>query len=146
MVREEQASWPWFSPDSFSVKNLLTRSQKEIFAKNYWLAPDRKKKAEFVLSLGCPRSVNKVELVNTHNGAARDRATKTFKVLTSMSGAKKDWHQVFTKTLEDSRKQTDPLPLQTFRFTDRAAKFVKFQLISKYGYGGGLQYFAIKGF
>ena len=93
-----------------------------------------------------PRSVNRVELVNTHNGRLRDRATKKFKVMTSMTGAKEDWHHVFTQTLEDSRKQADPLPLQTFRFPDRAAKFVKFRMISKYGSGGGLQYFAIKGY
>ena len=47
--------------------------------------------------------------------------------------------------LEDSRRQSDPLPLQVIgldvgRVT---AMFVKFELVSWWGYGGGLQYFDI---
>ena len=48
------------------------------------------------------------------------------------------------ETLEDSRQQSDPLPLQTFNFDPVTARFAKFKLLSYWGNGGGLQYFTIK--
>ena len=47
--------------------------------------------------------------------------------------------------LEDSRRQTDPLPLQTIALDTGmvTAQFVKFELVSWWGNGGGLQYFHI---
>ena len=54
------------------------------------------------------------------------------------------WQQVLDETLEDSREQSDPLPLQTFNFNPVTARFAKFKLISYWGDGGGLQYFTIK--
>ena len=53
------------------------------------------------------------------------------------------WEMVFQKTLDDSRKQTDPLPLLGFPIPSSQARFVKFELMSYYGHGGGLQYFNI---
>ena len=53
--------------------------------------------------------------------------------------------EVVHQILEDSRQQTDPLPVQTFSFPERKTKLVQFKTISYYGaYGGGLQYFAVK--
>ena len=54
------------------------------------------------------------------------------------------WQQVLDETLEDSRSQNDPLPLQTFNFDPKTAKYAKFKLLSYWGNGGGLQYFKIK--
>ena len=54
------------------------------------------------------------------------------------------WVQILDRTLEDSRTQNDPLPLQTFNFNSVSAKYVKFKLISYWGKGGGLQYFNLK--
>ena len=56
------------------------------------------------------------------------------------------WKQVLDKTLEDSRNQNDPLPLQAFNFNSVTARYVKFKLLSYWGYGGGLQYFNVKKF
>ena len=53
------------------------------------------------------------------------------------------WEMVLQKTLDDSRKQTDPLPLLGFPIPSSQARFVKFELVSYYGNGGGLQYFNI---
>ena len=50
---------------------------------------------------------------------------------------------VLQTTLDDSRKQTDPLPLLEFSITSSQGRFVKFELVSYYGNGGGLQYFNI---
>ena len=54
------------------------------------------------------------------------------------------WKQVLDGTLDDSRQQNDPLPLQTFNFDPETARFAKFKLLSYWGSGGGLQYFKIK--
>ena len=143
MVRED--SYPSY-PDrglTFSVRNLLTNA-REIFGKNYWLAPDNQEMAEFVLDLGSEKTVSMVELVNTHNGFARDRSMMEFKVFLSSDSPDGPWEEVVHQTLEDSRQQPDPLPFQTFTFLERTAKFVKFNQISYYGYGGGLQYFTVK--
>ena len=142
MVRED--SYPSY-PDrglTFSVRNLLTNA-REIFGKNYWLAPDKQESAEFVLDLGSEKTVSMVELVNTHNGYHRDRSMKEFKVFLSSDSSDGPWEEVVHQTLEDSRQQADPLPLQTFPFTERTARFVKFNQISYYGNGGGLQYFTV---
>merc|ERR1711936_387944 len=140
VVRED--SYPSY-PDrglTFSVRNLLTNA-REIFGKNYWLAPDKQESAEFVLDLGYEKTVNMVELVNTHNGYHRDRSMKEFKVFLSIDSSDGPWEEVLHQTLEDSRQQADPLPHQTFPFSARTAKFIKFNQISYYGLGGGLQYF-----
>ena len=45
--------------------------------------------------------------------------------------------------LEDPRSQAAPLPLHTFSFPLTEARYIRFLLLSWYGYGsGGLQYFA----
>ena len=68
---------------------------------------------------------------------------KEFKVFLSDS-SQGPWEEVVHQTLEDSRQQADPLPVQTFPFSQRAAKFIEFKQISYYGYGGGLQYFTLR--
>ena len=49
------------------------------------------------------------------------------------------------ETLEDSRQQKDPLPLQEFPFPSQIGRYVKLEVVSYYGLGGGLQYFNIIG-
>ena len=53
------------------------------------------------------------------------------------------WKMILQKTLDDSRKHTDPLPQQEFSIPSSQGRFVKFELVSYYGNGGGLQYFNI---
>ena len=48
-------------------------------------------------------------------------------------------------TLEDSRQQVDPLPLQFIDFPAAVTgQFIKFELLEWYGNGGGLQFFDIQ--
>ena len=55
------------------------------------------------------------------------------------------WEEVFQKAdLIDSRHQGDPLPLKSYNFCAINTRYVKFQLTSWYGSGGGLQYFNAK--
>ena len=147
VVRGDYGIWTdhGYSEDNWAVAKLLTNAPLEIWGENanYWKAPCGQNRAEFVLDLGCKMTVNLVELVNTHNGECRDRSMKEFKVFLSDSSVG-PWEEVVHQTLEDSRQQADPLPVQTFPFSERTAKFVKFNQISYYGSGGGLQYFAVK--
>merc|ERR1719510_2513211 len=146
VVRGDHGTWTHHGhpEDTWAVASLLTKAPQEIHGENsnYWKAPDGQNRAEFVLDLGCKMTVNLVELVNTHNGHCRDRSMKEFKVFLSDS-SEGPWEQVVHQTLEDSRQQEDPLPVQKFSFSERAAQFVKFNQISYYGHGGGLQYFAV---
>ena len=50
---------------------------------------------------------------------------------------------VLQKTLDDSRQQTDPLPEKEFSIPPTQGRFVKFELVSYYGHGGGLHSFNI---
>ena len=143
VVREEYYIEQTSSVVDYSVSQLLTNSPWETYGENYWLAPVGQKSVEFVLDLGCSKQVNMVELVNTHNGFRMNRGTKEFKVFVSES-SEGPWELVVHQTLEDSRYQSDRLPLQTFPFHDLKVRFVKFNQISFHGDGGGLQYFGIK--
>ena len=64
----------------FKVEYALHHAKKEEFGKNYWLSPNQKAGAEFILDMGCEDLFNTVELVNTHNNGAKDRSTKKFQV------------------------------------------------------------------
>ena len=47
-------------------------------------------------------------------------------------------------SLEDSRQQSDPLPVQQIDLQSEAdGQFLKFELLEWYGTGGGLQFFDI---
>ena len=111
---------------------------------NYWLTEEEKKGEEqgFSMDLGCVKTVQGVRLRNTHNGGHRDRSTKKFRLLGSLSN-NGTWNELLIADLEDSRHQNPP-PLQTKTFANSAAvRFVKFELLDYWGNGGGLQYFAV---
>ena len=62
----------------------------------------------------------------------------------SVESADGPWKEVLhVKWLEDSRQQKDPLPLQEFPFLAQAGRYVKVEVVSYYGLGGGLQFFDI---
>ena len=55
------------------------------------------------------------------------------------------WTSVLETSLDDSRQQQDPLPLQVLHLQRSVqAKFIKFDLLEWYGHGGGLQYLDIE--
>ena len=54
------------------------------------------------------------------------------------------WTEALDKELDDSRKEKDPLQVQNFYFDRKViGQFVKVQLVTWYGLGGGFQYFDI---
>ena len=125
----------------FPVKHIFT---KEVIGRNYWITP-RNKGGSFILDLGCDTNINMVELVNTKNAHYKNMGTRRFRMFVSSKDENGPWEEVLDKTLEDPRKQTEPLPVQKFRFTDILSKYVRFQVLTWWGLGGGLQYFRVAG-
>ena len=134
-------TWDGQPADTWGVHQLLTWSKTEVFAKNYWLAPDKKTGGQFILSLGNLVTVSNIFLVNTHNGGCKDRATRGFKVFLGpkVSGP---WKQVLQGELKDSRN-VEHVPPEKFGINPTPARYVKFELLSYWGLGGGLQFFAV---
>ena len=62
----------------------------------------------------------------------------------SSTNKKGPWKEILDETLVDSRNQPNPVDLQSFSFEAVTAGFVKFEVLSWYGIGGGLQYFNIE--
>ena len=113
----------------YEVSRLLTRSlAKEEDSKNYWLPPEGAvgEAADFVLKLDENSEVDKIKLVNTHNGAARDRSTKGFKVYLSNDGQEGPWTEVLQDTLEDSTQDDQPRLHEFGISSPTKAKYVKF--------------------
>ena len=55
------------------------------------------------------------------------------------------WEQVLEYTLENNFEQENPQPLQRIEMKSSfKAHFIKFELLSWWGYGGGLQYLNIE--
>ena len=129
--------------EKWNASKLLSWSNVERYDEgNYWLA--NYDEGEFTLDLGGSAGpLNMVVLVNTHNAHKKNWGTREFKVFLSDT-SDGPWVEVVHQTLEDSRQQADPLPAQTFSFTERSASFVRFEIIMVWGSGGGLQYFDVK--
>ena len=126
----------------FIVDNLLKKSKTEKWGdKSYWLAPYLMDEAEFILSLGEKLRVDGVELVNTRNGEARDRSMKDFMIFVG-DNADGPWYHILNETLPDGRMEEDPMPIHSFGTLGLKGSYVKFQQLSYYGLGGGLNYFA----
>ena len=133
-----------------AVEHLLTDNTgggKEEVKGTFWLAPSRAS-AEFVLELCPPTTVRTLIVVNTHAAEMRNRGTKEFKVY--LGEDMEDWTEVAHETFEDPRESTQTTTSITNFLTtknidvtdDMEARYVRFELLSYYGDGGGLQYFS----
>ena len=130
----------------FHAKNVLVDSEEDSMdAKdnyNYWLAESYEKDGQgFTIKVdNCPRKIAGCYIRNTGRGAA-GTSTKDFTVSGSLN---KDGPWVI---LAEDRlayySGSKPATLRELKF-DEAVKvqFLKFDLVSFWGRGGGLQYFA----
>jgi len=135
----------------FPIKNVLTWNIPEVYASdvidshfaNYWLAP-LEYQGHFILKFDQPRTIDTITLVNTLNPKFNNCGTNEFKVYLGETESG-PWTEVLHDHLEDAR-DTDQtvasVPARKFSINPTCAKFVKFQIISWYGEGGGLQYFS----
>ena len=124
---------------AYSVDKLLTWSKPEAIG-NFWLAPDHMTGGGFILKISST-TISKIQLVNTHNTIANDRGTKSFKIYVSLD-LNSSWTLVLEEELADSRTVA-PAPINKFNIQPVSARYVKFELVSFWGLGGGLQYFNI---
>merc|ERR1711973_901214 len=138
----------YYYPDErWKVENLLTWSIPEVFPQpgmngNYWLAPDGMQ-GEFVLRFDQSRTIDTITIVNSHN--LNDRGTNEFKVYLADS-ENGPWAEVLHDFLDDPRNTNGSVasvPPRVFNLPNpTCGQYVKFQIISWYGFGGGLQYFS----
>ena len=130
--------------ESYQIIHSLTLSSPETPG-TYWLGPDWDKNAFLVVNLGCGMEINTVHLVNTkHAHHQQQRGTGEFKILVSeadVDNSDEEYREVMADHLSNNNPQVDPLPLQIFSFPPVITRYVKFQVVSYYGAGSGLQYF-----
>ena len=107
--------------------------------KNYWLAPDQTTGQGFTVRVDyCSRLIAGLQIKNARNPY---RATDEFKVSASLDETG-PWETVVDFGLPDTT-EGQAAPLFNFTFEEpMKLKYLKFELISYWGVGGGLQYFA----
>ena len=118
----------------FGVANVFQRNEAQPEG-SFWLGPSNTT-GSFIVDLGCHRERNVLELVNVQYG---DRATKKFKLFSS-SSYMGPWRELVEYEMGDIE------PFHTFYFTSTTDQFYKFEILSYYGNGGGIQYMDIEGF
>ena len=110
---------------------------------NLWLAEVGKTTGQgFTIKLDdCTRLIAGCQIKNQGKGSVRGRATKEFRVSGSMN-ENGPWETLVEDQLVDTSGDT-AASLLNFTFEQTVeAQFLKFELVSFWGNGGGLQYFA----
>ena len=110
---------------------------------NYWRADDRKtgEDTHIFMAFQCPRTIKGILLKNTHNYINNDRGTQQFTISISdkLDG---QWTDILTATLPDARN-VSPVPVLNFDLEKEVeTQYLRFQVDTYYGTGGGLQYFS----
>ena len=137
----------------FSPKHVLTLGEKDVWhncpnqpsTTNYWLTNNkaRGEAASFVMSFACQVFISGFLIKNTHNDCHHDRGTKNFRIFHSYNSANGPWFEVLAGTLPDARRVKN-VPTMSFALRFPVpTQFIKFQIESYYGFGGGLQYFFV---
>ena len=95
----------------------------------------------FILRIGyCKRLIAGFQIKNVGKGANRHYATDQFQIFGS-TNENGPWKMLADYHLADTRSK--PAPLLNFTFDEPVEiQFIKFELVSYWGNGGGLQYFA----
>jgi len=104
----------------------------------FWLLPNATLGAAIV-DLEGEFLIDRIDLQNTHNGSSMDRGTQDFTLQVSLDG--ESWTEVVDDTLSFfSGAGLGQLntPLESFAFAETWARYVRFQVDSYYGAGGGL--------
>jgi len=132
----------------FGPANVLTNEQDIRFNEtttNYWLTGNGKTgvDARLFMYLGGTKTISGFVIKNTHNAEINSRATKDFTISTGTSpDPLGDWIPVLNDTLKDARNIGE-VPVETFKLdVPISANFIRFEITSFYGTGGGLQYFS----
>ncbi len=138
--------------NAFKVVSSQTGTISEPSNGSYWLGSNGAANQYFVLDLGGGISIDQIDLFNTHNTAANDRATKNFTILGSNSATFQNSTigyalvsptTLLTGTLAFQSAGNDPIEAATYTSsnglaTGAAYRYLQFTETSFYGVGGGL--------
>ena len=133
---------------SFPASNVLILGEEDAFdytngKRNYWLAEWGKTTGQgFTLRLDdCARLIAGCQIKNKGKGTSSGYATKAFKVSGSMN-ENGPWETLVEDQLVDT-SNWEVASLLHFTFEKPVEiQFIKFDLISYWGLGGALQFFA----
>ena len=150
--------------DIHALMNIFTMACDD--RGNYLLYPNDATNQMLVLQFPGFITVLEVILVNTHNGASRDRfgtqkypkctlfylfnrGTREFSIETSIDVSSTSWDMFAEGTLSDPRNDPCPQPKQAFTSANKdgqpTAKFLKLTSKNYYGAGSGWQSISISG-
>ena len=118
----------------FRVSNVFERNVNQSKG-SFWLGPSNST-GFFIIDCGCQKQRRILELVNLQYG---ERATKQFR-LSSSASSMGPWKELVNWEMA----QNDSL--QTFSFQATTDQYYKFEIMSYYGNGGGVQYLDVRGF
>jgi len=137
-------------PTTFIPYHVVTNEEDFLFwaeiiekwQSNYWLTPDGATgdAAQLFMVFQCPRTIKGFLVKNTRN-LNKDRGTKDFTISISDS-IDGPWTDILTGTLPDARN-VSPVPVLNFDLENEVeTQYLRFQVDTFYGQGGGLQYFS----
>jgi len=161
----------WYTPDTKPIDayvpyHVVTNEDDMICSfrlfTNFWLTDVGKtgNEASLYMAFNCPRKIKGFKVKNTHNGDLLNRGTKDFNISilhenpegiteetnetwTGLEAPWKDWpwKDVFTGQLPEARPPN--VPVLNFELDEPTVEtqFLRFQITSYWGVGGGLQYF-----
>jgi len=136
-------------PTTFIPYHVVT-NEEDLWEKvlgedhsNYWLLPDRATgdAAQLFMAFQCPRTIKGFQLKNTNNNRDNNFGTNGFTISISdkIDGP---WTDILTDSLPHAWN-VSPVPVFTFDLENEVeTSFVRLQVNSFYGYGGGLQHFS----
>lgn len=138
-------------PDDAFIPYHVVTNEEDFWAgpsskpdvSNYWIVNNGKTgdEAKFDVVFSCLRNIKGFLVKNTNNNKFNDRGTKDFTISmsTSITGP---WTKILTGRLPDAF-DVSPVPVLNFKLEDPVeTSFLRFQIDSYYGHGGGLQFFS----
>ena len=147
-------NWAEFDLISFAPNHVVTNEVEgqlrpaiapNKWRCNFWLTPDEKTGDEAALYMyfSCPQTISGFYIKNTRNNLANDRGTKKFRISSSETSNSGDWTTQLEGTLPSAiNVPTNKVPTLSFPLDNGpiTTRFIKFEIESFYGRGGGLQY------
>jgi len=119
-------------------EKILGEHRSNFWITDSWATGDA---AQLFMVFQCPRTIKGFLLKNTHHAYPHDRGTQDFTISISDS-IDGPWTDILTGTLPDARN-VSPVPVLNFDLENEVeTQYLRFQVDTFYGQGGGLQYFS----
>lgn len=123
--------------EEFSYANVIDGSESESYGQHYWL-PDDPYTGWVMIDLGETVPIGRLEILNTHNGSYNNRSTKEWQI--ELLNASEEVVLTTSGSLDDLNQQENTtIEAETVDLTSATrARFVRFNVLSYWGSGGGL--------